>query len=80
MSYITETLFNLVHQTAFLNLTWGIYLMISVGCVYSFVAITNGLEPLLLVPTPLRLLLSHINQDIMSSPADTGIAVAGRLH
>ena len=29
MSYVTETLSNLIHQTAFFNLTWGNYLMIA---------------------------------------------------
>ena len=33
MSYVTETLSNLIHQTAFFNLTWGNYLMIAVACV-----------------------------------------------
>ena len=30
MSYVTNTLSNLIHQTAFFNLTWGNYLMIAV--------------------------------------------------
>ena len=34
MSYVTETLSNLIHQTAFFNLTWGNYLMIAVACVF----------------------------------------------
>ena len=28
MSYVTNTLSNLIHQTAFFNLTWGNYMMI----------------------------------------------------
>ena len=32
MDYILDTLSNLVHQTAFFNLTWGNYLMIAVAC------------------------------------------------
>ena len=31
MDYITSTLGNLLHQTAFFNLTWGNYLMIAVA-------------------------------------------------
>ena len=31
MEYITNTLGNLVQQTAFLNLTWGNYIMIAVA-------------------------------------------------
>ena len=34
MSYIAETLGNLLHQTAFFNLTWGNYVMILVACVF----------------------------------------------
>ena len=50
MSYVTETLSNLIHQTAFFNLTWGNYLMIAVACVFLYLAIKKGFEPLLLVP------------------------------
>ena len=31
MEYIASTLSNLIHQTAFFNLTWGNYVMIA-GC------------------------------------------------
>ena len=50
MSYVIDTLSNLLHQTAFFNLTWGNYLMIAVACVFLFLAIAKGFEPLLLVP------------------------------
>ena len=50
MSYVTNTLSNLIHQTAFFNLTWGNYLMIAVACVFLYLAIKHGFEPLLLVP------------------------------
>ena len=33
MEYIANTLNNLIHQTAFFNLTWGNYVMIVVACV-----------------------------------------------
>ena len=36
MSYIGATLSNLIHQTAFFNLTWGNYLMILVPA-FSFI-------------------------------------------
>jgi len=42
MSYITETLSNLVDQTAFLNLEWGNYVMIVVACIFLFLAIKKG--------------------------------------
>lgn len=44
MSYVTETLSNLIHQTAFFNLTWGNYLMIAVACVFLFLAIKKDLN------------------------------------
>ena len=50
MSYVTNTLSNLIHQTAFFNLTWGNYLMIAVACVFLFLAIKKGFEPALLLP------------------------------
>lgn len=54
---IAETLGNLVHQTAFFNLTWGNYLMIAVACVFLYLAIKKGYEPLLLVPIAFGMLL-----------------------
>ena len=57
MSYVTETLSNLIHQTAFFNLTWGNYLMILVACVFLYLAIRHGFEPLLLVPIAFGMLL-----------------------
>ena len=50
MSYVTETLGNLIHQTAFFNLSWGNLLMILVALVFLYLAIKKGYEPLLLVP------------------------------
>ena len=43
MSYVADTLSNLIHQTAFFNLTWGNYLMILVACVFLYLAIQQGL-------------------------------------
>ena len=45
MDYIVTTLDNLVHQTAFFNLTPGNYLMIAVACVFLYLAIAKGFEP-----------------------------------
>jgi len=50
LSYVGETLSNLLHQTAFFNLSVGNYVMIAVACVFLFLAIKKGFEPLLLVP------------------------------
>ena len=57
---IAETLGNLVHQTAFFNLTWGNYLMIAVACVFLYLAIKKGYEPLLLLPIAFGMLLANI--------------------
>ena len=80
MSYVTETLSNLIHQTAFFNLTWGNYLMIAVACVFLFLAIKKGFEPLLLVPIAFGMLLVNIYPDIMASPEDMSNGVGGLLH
>ena len=57
---IAETLGYLVHQTAFFNLTWGNYLMIAVACVFLYLAIKKGYEPLLLLPIAFGMLLAKI--------------------
>ena len=80
MSYVIDTLSNLLHQTAFFNLTWGNYLMIAVSCVFLFLAIAKGFEPLLLVPIAFGMLLVNIYPDIMASPEETSNGVGGLLH
>ena len=80
MSYVIDTLSNLLHQTAFFNLTWGYYLMIAVACVFLFLAIAKGFEPLLLVPIAFGMLLVNIYPDIMASPEETSNGVGGLLH
>ncbi len=81
MSYITNTLSNLLDQTAFLNLTWGNYVMIAVACVFLYLAIKHGFEPLLLVPIAFGMLLVNIYPDIMAQPYTdvNGIEHAGGL-
>ncbi len=65
MEYITSTLGNLLQQSAFLNLTGGNLLMIGVACVFLYLAIKRGFEPLLLVPIAFGMLLVNIYPDIM---------------
>lgn len=77
---IAETLGNLVHQTAFFNLTWGNYLMIAVACVFLYLAIKKGYEPLLLVPIAFGMLLVNIYPDIMLSPEEAENGVGGLLY
>ncbi len=67
MSSILDTLSNLVHQTAFFNLTWGNYIMILVAFVFLYLAIKHDFEPLLLVPIAFGMLLVNIYPDIMAS-------------
>ena len=80
MSYVADTLSNLIHQTAFFNLTWGNYLMIVVACVFLYLAIAKGFEPLLLVPIEFGMLLVNIYPDIMANPEDMSNGVGGLLH
>ena len=79
-SYIAETMGNLLHQTAFLNLTWGNYVMIAVACVFLYLAIAKGYEPLLLVPIAFGMLLVNIYPDIIASPEETSNGVGGLLY
>ena len=72
MDYIANTLSNLVHQTAFFNLTWGNYLMIVVALVFLFLAIKFEFEPLLLVPIAFGMLLVNIYPDIMAEYGEGG--------
>ena len=80
MSYVGETLLNLAHQTAFFNLTWGNFVMIAVACVFLYLAIKKGYEPLLLLPIAFGMLLVNIYPDIIASPEETSNGVGGLLY
>ena len=80
MSSIGETLSNLLHQTAFFNLTWGNYIMILVALVFLYLAIRHGFEPLLLVPIAFGMLLVNIYPEIMARPEEMSNGVGGLLH
>ncbi|MCI6017354.1 MAG: sodium ion-translocating decarboxylase subunit beta [Clostridiales bacterium] len=83
MEYILSTLGNLVHQTAFFNLTWGNFVMILVACFFLYLAIGRGYEPLLLVPIAFGMLLVNLYPDIMKTieeAAADGSTSAGLLH
>ena len=54
--------------------------MIAVACVFLFLAIAKGFEPLLLVPIAFGMLLVNIYPDIMASPEETSNGVGGLLH
>lgn len=80
MDYIFETFGNLLHQSAFFNLTVGNYLMIVVACIFLFLAIKKGYEPLLLVPIAFGMLLVNMFPSIMATPEETSNGVGGLLH
>ena len=80
MNYIIETMGNLIHQTAFFNLTWGNYLMILVALIFMYLAIAKEYEPLLLVPISFGMLLVNMYPSIMADPSETSNGVGGLLH
>ena len=80
MEYIQNTLLNLLQQTAFLNLSVGNLIMILVACIFLYLAIGKGFEPLLLVPIAFGMLLVNIYPDIMLSIEDSSNGVGGLLH
>ena len=72
MEYIINTVDNLLHQTAFFNLTIGNYAMIAVACFFLYLAIRHEFEPLLLVPIAFGMLLVNIYPDIMRPFSEGG--------
>lgn len=65
MEYFSETLSNLLGQTAFLNLTFGNLVMVGVACFFLYLAIAKEYEPLLLLPISFGMLLVNIYPPIM---------------
>ena len=80
MDYIATTMGNLVHQTAFFNLTWGNYVMILVACFFLYLAIRHEFEPLLLLPIAFGMLLVNIYPDIMLHPENAANGAGGLLY
>ena len=80
MEYISNTLGNLVEQTAFMNLTVGNLIMIGVACIFLYLAIRHGFEPLLLVPIAFSMLLVNIYPDILVSPEEASNGTGGLLY
>lgn len=80
MDYIINTLENLAAQTAFANLSIGNYFMIVIACIFLYLAIKKGYEPLLLIPIAFGMLLVNIYPDIMASPEETSNGVGGLLY
>ncbi|MCI5689233.1 MAG: sodium ion-translocating decarboxylase subunit beta [Emergencia sp.] len=65
MEYIITTLGNLIHQTAFFDLTIGNLVMLAVACGFLYLAIAKQYEPLLLLPISFGMLLVNIYPPIM---------------
>ena len=80
MEYIINTRGNLVEQTAFMNLTVGNLIMIGVACLFLYLAIKHGFEPLLLVPIAFGMLLVNIYPDIMIAPEEASNGTGGLLY
>lgn len=80
MDYIVETMGNLIHQTAFFNLTWGNYMMVGVACFFLYLAIRKEYEPLLLVPISFGMLLVNLYPDIMMTVEESSNGIGGLLH
>lgn len=81
MSYIIETLARMAEASAFSTLTYKNFIMIGVACVFLFLAIKKGYEPLLLVPIAFGMLLVNLFPGIMAEPSvdASGNSVPGGL-
>ena len=77
---VLDTLENLLTQTAFMSLTPGNYIMILVACVFLYLAIKKGYEPLLLVPIAFGMLLVNMYPDIILHPEDSANGTGGLLY
>jgi hypothetical protein len=80
MDYLVNTLSNLLQQTAFLRMTFGNLVMIFVACIFLYLAIRKGFEPLLLVPIAFGMLLVNIYPDIMIKPENSSNGIGGLLY
>ena len=77
---VLDTLENSLNQTAFMSLTPGNYIMILVACVFLYLAIKKGYEPLLLVPIAFGMLLVNMYPDIILHPEDSANGTGGLLY
>ncbi len=70
MSSFADVFKNLALQTGFATLTWKHYVMILIACIFMYLAIVKGFEPLLLVPISFGMFLVNMFPDII---ADGGL-------
>ena len=75
---IGETFSNLAQQTAFASLDWKNYVMILVACLFLYLAIAKGFEPLLLTPIAFGMLLVNIYPQIIAAPTTSYLDPHGR--
>ncbi|HOO28391.1 MAG TPA: sodium ion-translocating decarboxylase subunit beta, partial [Lachnospiraceae bacterium] len=80
MSYVANTMGNLLHQTAFFGLTGGNFVMILVALLFLYLAIRKGFEPLLLCPIAFGMLLVNIYPDIILSIEESTSGTGGLLY
>ena len=62
---MSETIVNLIHQTAFFSLTWGNLVMVAVALGLMYLAIVKEYEPLLLLPISFGMMLVNLYPSIM---------------
>ena len=62
---MSETIVNLIHQTAFFSLTWGNLVMVAVALGLMYLAIVKEYEPLLLLPISFGKMLVNLYPSIM---------------
>lgn len=55
-----DMLLNFLQQGAFFNFTWGNLAMIIAGCIFLYLALAHGYEPLLLIPIGFGILVGNI--------------------
>ena len=75
---IGETFSNLAQQTAFASLDWKNYVMIVVACIFLYLAIAKGFEPLLLTPIAFGMLLVNIYPQIIAAPTTSYLDYKGK--
>ncbi|MBO4838436.1 MAG: sodium ion-translocating decarboxylase subunit beta [Lachnospiraceae bacterium] len=75
---IGETFSNLAQQTAFASLDWKNYVMILIACIFLYLAIAKGFEPLLLTPIAFGMLLVNIYPQIIAAPTTSYLNYEGK--
>jgi len=60
VSFLGENLHTFFTYTGFANVTWGHILMIAIGLVFIYLAISKEFEPLLLIPIGIGILIGNI--------------------